>query len=81
MLPLTKRQAQLVMLRCEKGLTGEEIAASLGILESSVRTHFWWALRRTGTRSCYQLCYRRGRLSMLKDITEGRVSLANEMNQ
>lgn len=58
---LTPRQREIVILRCERGLTNKAVAAALNISMSTVKRHWMHVHQRLGVVSAPAACWLLGR--------------------
>lgn len=65
---LTKRQNEIVRLRCERGLTIEESAYELCLSRQTVKNHCTAILKRYGFGGFFQICTLYGRATALNPV-------------
>lgn len=68
---LTRRQAEIVVLRCRQGMTNAQVAAALGLSPQTVKNHVTAVLRKLGAVGVDQVCYRAGYAAGLREGVPG----------
>ena len=57
---LTRREREVMLLKCQQGETTPAIGRRLFLSESTVKNHLWKAFHRMGVNNIAQACYRLG---------------------